>query len=116
MAIYYTHPLDRTFHALGDQSRRKMLAAIRQNGSCSAGELVELFDFAQPTVSKHLRMLELAELIERRVDGRHHVFTLRAQRIEEAEDWLRRHLTFWEKSLDRLGDYLAATPQAPKKS
>ena len=106
MAIQYSDPLDRTFHALGDESRRRILATISQKGSCSAGELVDLFDTAQPTVSRHLRVLETASLLTRHIEGRHHFFTLNATPLKEADGWLQRHLSFWEKSLDRLGNFL----------
>jgi DNA-binding transcriptional ArsR family regulator len=106
MAIQYTDALDRTFHALGDASRRRMLAAISRRGACSAGELGELFESAQPTISKHLRVLEQAQLISRRVEGRRHVFTLAPSRMRQAQRWIDRHLAFWESSLDQLEDML----------
>jgi DNA-binding transcriptional ArsR family regulator len=102
MAVRYTDALDRTFHALGDASRRRMLAAISRRGTCSAGELGALFNSAQPTISKHLRVLEEAELVARRVEGRRHVFTLAPSRMRQAQHWLERHLAFWEGSLDQL--------------
>jgi DNA-binding transcriptional ArsR family regulator len=94
---------------LGDESRRRILAAISRKGNCSAGELVELFDFAQPTVSKHLRVLETAGLLSRHVDGRRHFFTLGVAPLKEADSWLRRHLSFWENSLDQLADFLESS-------
>ena len=106
MAIQYTDALDRTFHALGDPSRRRMLAVLSRKGACSAGELVELFESAQPTISKHLRVLEEAELVSRRVEGRRHVFALAPSRMKQARRWLERHLDFWEGSLDQLGAVL----------
>ena len=106
MAIHYTEALDRTFHALGDGSRRRMLAAISQKGACSAGELGALFQSSQPTISKHLRVLEQAQLISRRVEGRHHVFQLAPTRMRQARAWLERHLAFWEGSLDQLDGLL----------
>jgi DNA-binding transcriptional ArsR family regulator len=104
MAIHYTEALDRTFHALGDASRRRMLAVLHERGACTAGELGELFESAQPTVSKHLRVLEEAELVHRRIDGRRHVFSLAPARIQQAQTWLARHVAFWEGSLDQLED------------
>ena len=98
--------MDRTFHALGDGSRRRMLAVISRKGACSAGELGALFNCAQPTVSKHLRVLEEAELISRRIDGRRHVFMLAPSRMRQARKWLERHLAFWEASFDQLDDLL----------
>jgi DNA-binding transcriptional ArsR family regulator len=106
MSIHHREALDRTFHALGDASRRQMLAAISRSGACSAGELGALFDSAQPTISKHLRVLEEAELVARHVDGRRHVFTLSPSRIRQAQHWLERHLEFWEGSLNQLEDLL----------
>lgn len=102
MAVHHTDALDRTFHALGDPSRRRMLATLRQKGACTAGELGELFDSAQPTISKHLRVLEEAELVRRRIEGRRHLFTLAPTRIQQAQKWIERHLAFWEGSLDQL--------------
>ncbi len=102
MAIQYTEALDRTFHALGDPSRRRMLAVLRERGPCTAGELVQLFESAQPTVSRHLRVLEDAELVKRKVEGRHHVFSLTPSRMRQAQKWMERHLAFWEGSLDQL--------------
>src|SRR5262245_14327678 len=102
MAIQYTEALDRTFHALGDASRRRMLTTLSRKGACSAGQLGALFDAAQPTISKHLRVLEEAQLVSRRVEGRHHVFELAPPRMRQAQRWLQRHLAFWEGSLDQL--------------
>jgi DNA-binding transcriptional ArsR family regulator len=102
MAIQYTVALDRTFHALGDASRRRMLTALSRKGACSAGELGALFDAAQPTISKHLRVLEEAQLVSRRVQGRRHVFELAPSRMRQAQHWLERHLAFWKGSLDQL--------------
>lgn len=102
MAIQYTEALDRTFHALGDPSRRRMLAVLRERGPCTASEIGQLFDSAQPTVSKHLRVLEDAELVRRKVEGRHHVFSLTPARARQAQKWMERHLAFWEGSLDQL--------------
>ena len=74
-----------------------MLSAIRHNGACSAGHLAALFDSAQPTISKHLKVLEEAELIARSVEGRHHIFTLRPDRMSQAQVWLEYHLQFWRE-------------------
>jgi len=115
MAIRYVHPLDRTFHALSDESRRRILATISCKGPCSAGELVDLFDTAQPTVSKHLRVLETAGLLIRHIKGRHHHFTLNVAPLREADGWLERHLSFWERSLDQLGGFLDLSATEPEE-
>lgn len=108
MAIHNSNSLDRIFHALGDESRRKILAMISHKQRCTAGEIVNLFEVSQPTVSKHLKVLEAAGLVIRQIKGRHHVFALRVDGLKEADGWIKRHLVFWESSLDRLGQLLDA--------
>ncbi len=106
MAIQYQHTLDRTFHALGDGTRRAMLAMLAQQGECTAGDLGKPFDVAQPTVSKHIRVLEKADLLTRRIDGRVHRFQLSEKPLKEAQTWIANHRDFWKNSLNALGDLL----------
>ena len=108
MAIQYAAPLDRTFHALGDGTRRGMLAMLARHGECGAGELGAPFSIAQPTASRHLAVLERAGLVERHVRGREHRFRLRTGPLRDAEDWITRHEALWSGTLDRLGEALAA--------
>jgi DNA-binding transcriptional ArsR family regulator len=113
MAIHHRNALDRTFHALGDGTRREMLSMLARRGELTASELGEPFSLSQPTASKHIRVLERAGLLRRRVDGRRHRFQLATNALREAEGWLGRHLAFWEGTLDRLGgalDELEGTP------
>jgi len=107
MAIQYQEPLDRTFHALGDGTRRQILSMLAMQGELSANELRTPFDVAQPTVSKHLKVLEAAGLIRREVDGRTHRFRLELAAMKEADDWISRHEQFWEGTMARLDDFLA---------
>lgn len=106
MAIQLQEPLDRTFHALGDGTRRKILGLVAKRGECTAGELGKPFDAAQPTISKHIRVLEKAGLLSRRVSGRVHYFRLVMKPLKEATGWIARHQSFWENSLDGLDDAL----------
>lgn len=106
MAIQYQAPLDRTFHALGDGTRREIIAMLAKNGACSANELRAPFDVAQPTISKHLKVLEKAGLVSREIEGRTHKFRLETSSMDEAENWIERHKAFWEGSLKRLDGYL----------
>lgn len=106
MAIQYSETLDRTFHALGDGSRRRMVATLARKGSCTAGELGALFSSSQPTISKHLRVLEQAGLVSRQIEGRSHVFALQAAPMQQARAWLEQHLAFWEGSFDQLDHLL----------
>jgi DNA-binding transcriptional ArsR family regulator len=106
MAIHYRDRLDRTFHALGDGTRRGMLALLARKGELTASELGAPFHVSQPTASKHLGVLERAGLLTRRVEGRVHRFRLRAEPLGRAESWIARHRTFWEGTIDRLESWL----------
>ena len=115
MAIQYHQPLDRTFHALGDGTRRQILSMLATNGALSANELCAPFNVAQPTVSKHLRALEQAGLISREIEGRTHRFQLEVAPMKEAQDWIVRHRAFWEGTLKRLEDFVH-TMEKPENS
>lgn len=109
MAIHYDTPLDRTFHALGDGTRRQLLAILASEGTRTAGELSSRFDAAQPTLSKHLKVLEAAGLISRRVEGRTHHIDLETAQLSDAQDWIYRHKEMWNAMLDNLENYLGQT-------
>ena len=102
MAIYYQQPLDRTFHALGDGTRRAILSMLARQGPTSATELVAPFNSSQPTISKHLKVLETAGLVKRTVEGRFHRFEITTAPLREVVDWVTRHEEFWRGSLNRL--------------
>lgn len=94
--------LDRTFHALANRTRRSMIHALASGEARSAGELGRRFRSAQPTISKHLKVLEDAKLIERAVEGRVHRFRLRRKPLQDAGDWIARHQAFWTGAVDQL--------------
>jgi DNA-binding transcriptional ArsR family regulator len=97
--------LDATFRALSDGTRRSMIHALARGHARSAGELGRQFRSAQPTISKHLKVLEDAGLVVRSIEGRIHRFRLRRKPLHEAEAWLARHQAFWTGAvaqLDRL--------------
>jgi DNA-binding transcriptional ArsR family regulator len=100
--------LDRTFHALSDGTRRAMIHVLARGEARSAGELGRRFGSAQPTISKHLKVLEQAGLVERTVEGRVHRFRLRRKRLQEAEGWLARHQAFWTGAVAQLDRLLSA--------
>jgi DNA-binding transcriptional ArsR family regulator len=106
MPIQYNESLDLTFHALGDGTRRGMLAMLATRGEHTAGELGKPFGISQPSASQHLRVLERAGLLERHVEGRIHRFSLKTEALQEAQSWIGRHREFWKGSLDRLHAYL----------
>lgn len=102
MAIRRAAPgLDAIFGALSDPTRRGMIALLA-GSERSATELGARFRISQPAASKHIRTLERAGLVARRVEGRVHRFSLRAKPLQEAEAWIARHRKFWEASLESL--------------
>lgn len=94
--------LNRTFRALSDGTRRSMIHALARGKARSAGELGRQFRSAQPTISKHLKVLEQAGLVERTVEGRVHRFRLRRSPLQEAERWIARHQAFWTGAVAQL--------------
>jgi DNA-binding transcriptional ArsR family regulator len=109
MAIHYQSSMDRAFHALGDQTRRDMVSMLASQGALSANELRKPFNVAQPTISKHLKVLETAGLVRREVCGRIHRFHLETAPLKEAEDWIARHRAFWEGTLEQLENFVCST-------
>lgn len=110
VAMQQAAQLDRTFHALADGTRRAMIHSLARGAPLSAGELGHSFHSAQPTISKHLKVLEHAGLVERTIEGRVHRFRLRRKALREAESWLARHQAFWTGAVERL-DRLLSEPQ-----
>jgi DNA-binding transcriptional ArsR family regulator len=94
--------LDLTFQALANGTRRSMIHVLASGQARSAGELGRQFRSAQPTISRHLKVLEDAGLIERRVEGRVHRFRLRREPLQDAERWVARHQAFWTGAVDQL--------------
>lgn len=99
--------LDRTFQALADGTRRSMIATLARGGPCSASDLGRQFRSAQPTISRHIKVLEQAGLVERTVDGRVHRFRLRDKPLDEARSWIARHQQFWEGAVEQLAQLLS---------
>jgi DNA-binding transcriptional ArsR family regulator len=105
--------LSSVFAALSDPTRRAILARLAK-GEASVGELADPFDMSLPAVSRHLRVLEDAQLIERRVEAQWRLCRLRAAPLKEAVDWIEHYRKFWEVRLDNLARYLEKTA-APRK-
>jgi DNA-binding transcriptional ArsR family regulator len=105
--MHYAADLDLTFHALADGTRRSMIHALARGERRSAGELGAKFRSAQPTISKHLKVLEDAGIVERTVHGRVHQFRLRRKALQQAGNWIARHQAFWEGAVNQLESLLA---------
>ena len=106
--------LSQTFSALADPTRRAIVLRLAA-GEATVGELAKPFDVSGPAISRHLRVLDQALLIERRVDARWRVCSLRRDRLAEAERWINDTRLFWERGFDRLEALLEAEdPSKPK--
>src|SRR5690349_7122173 len=106
--------LDRTFAALSDPTRRRILEHLAQGDRCVT-DLAKPYRMSLPAVSKHLRVLERAGLVRRQRCGRVHQLKLEAKPMEDAQQWIERYRRFWEQNLDRLDDYLKKLQTKDKK-
>jgi DNA-binding transcriptional ArsR family regulator len=102
--------LNTVFFALADSTRRAILARLA-HGEASGTELARPFSISVPAISKHLRVLEHAELILHRKEGRTHLFRLAARPLKEATIWLEHYRQFWETQFDALDTYLYMTSE-----
>jgi DNA-binding transcriptional ArsR family regulator len=108
MAKYLGTELDRTFAALGDPTRRAILAQQAEQGSASISTLAEPLPIKLPTVMKHLDVLSEAGLITRAKHGRIVTVQLAPEPMRAAMDWLRHYERFWSPRLDRLAAFAEA--------
>ena len=105
MVKYYSEQLDKTFFALSDPIRRSILANL-SSGQATVLQLAEPFDVSVPAISKHLKLLESANLITRTKKGRVHYLKLNASPLQEANDWIETYQAFWKTQLNSLDTYL----------
>ncbi len=105
MGEYQTGGLDQVFNALGDPTRRAILARL-QTSDARVTDIAAAFPISLNSVSKHIRMLERAGLLRRSVHGRDHVLSLNATPLAEASAWLEHYRTFWEGRLAGLENYI----------
>jgi DNA-binding transcriptional ArsR family regulator len=105
--------LDAVFSALGDPTRRRILARL-SDGPVALSELAAPFAMTLPAVSKHLRVLERARLVRRERDGWYHRFYLVADTLEGATAFLARYRPFWEETLDNLASYVEEPPKGKR--
>ncbi|HTB64052.1 MAG TPA: metalloregulator ArsR/SmtB family transcription factor [Opitutales bacterium] len=105
MVKYSSKQLDATFAALADPTRRRLMEKL-SHGEARVTDLAAPFKMSLPAVSKHLRVLEKAGLLERRRSGREFHLELNAAPMEEALRWIGTYRRFWEGSLDALANYL----------
>ncbi|TXI77038.1 MAG: ArsR family transcriptional regulator [Flavobacteriales bacterium] len=97
--------LSLTFSALADPTRRAILARL-SSGPASVNELAAPFSMSLPAVSKHLKVLERAQLIARGKEAQWRPCEIKAAPLKEATDWMEQYRQFWEARFDRLEEYL----------
>jgi DNA-binding transcriptional ArsR family regulator len=103
--------LDSVFHALSDRTRRAMLRSLAA-GEHNIGALAAPHHMSFAAASKHVKVLEKAGLVRRRVDGRAHLCRLEPQPLSAADEWLRFYQRFWTERLELLDGLLRAEDQA----
>ena len=106
--------LDAIFAALADPTRRAILSRLVE-GQASVNEIAAPFEMSQPAVSRHLKVLERAGLIERDIDEQRRPARLKAQKMAAAVDWLNEFKAFWGTSFDQLDNVLFNMKQAKEK-
>jgi DNA-binding transcriptional ArsR family regulator len=99
--------LDRSFDALSHPARRAIVARLAR-GPATVGEASRTLALSKPAVTKHLKVLEQAGLIERTIVGRTHRLALRPRALSDAERWLERHRHLWESKFDAVARHLGS--------
>jgi DNA-binding transcriptional ArsR family regulator len=98
--------LDCVYAALADPSRRSILRQLA-DGEATVGDVAAPIDMALPSVSKHIKVLERAGLIGRRVEGRRHFLHLEPLALRTADEWLAFYRPFWDEGADKLATLVA---------
>src|SRR4051812_13594825 len=108
-----TDQLSSTFAALADSTRRAILARLAE-GEATVSELAQPFPISLPAVSRHLKVLEHAGLIDRNRSAQWRPSTLRAEPLKDATDWLETYRVIWEGRLDRLDAHIKQMQKGTK--
>jgi DNA-binding transcriptional ArsR family regulator len=107
--------METALRALADDSRRTILDTLSR-GPATAGELAALLPIARPGVSRHLRVLRQAGLVEVRQQAQHRIYTLRPQPLAEIDHWLSRYRALWEQRLDALHTEITRGQHHPRST
>lgn len=106
--------LDHTLVALADPTRRAILRRLAR-GEARVTELAAPFPISLNSVSKHIKLLERARLVERRRVGREHVISFRPEPLERAQQWIAGQQAFWSNRLQALDNFLIAEDEAKEQ-
>ena len=113
LATAYT-ALDAAYAALADPTRRAILARLAL-GEATVGEIAEPFPISGPAISRHLKVLEEAELITRTRRSQQFVCRLNPEGLRSAQEWLDHYRAFWTSAFDRMDAHIKRNPQPPKE-
>lgn len=102
-----TYSAQNVFDALADPTRRAVLDLL-QKGSMPAGRIAEAFPVSRPAISKHLRLLRRAHLVQEHREGRHRFYRLEAAPLQAVDSWLNQYRVFWQTSLPSLRTFVEA--------
>ena len=108
MVNYSENELNKIFSALSDPTRRQMLKKLAAE-DMSVAELSKPFTMGKSAITKHVKVLENAGLLQRSIEGRVHRCRLTTPPLQAASDWLSFYQQFWNNKLDALDDYLNKT-------
>jgi DNA-binding transcriptional ArsR family regulator len=101
------------FQALADPARLRIVEAMK-SGECAVGDIVDRMDIHQSGVSRHLRILTEAGIVQMRPDGQKHLYSLRKAAFDQLEAWVAGYRRHWEARLDRFGAALERNRAAAK--
>lgn len=107
--------LDRAFGALSDRSRRQIIGLLREAGDMKVTDVAEVFSMSLNGVSKHIKVLERAGLIARRIEGREHWLKIKWSGLQGAFGWLHFYRQFWNARLDGLADHVQQQKKGKRK-
>ena len=102
-----TYSAESTFSALADPTRRAVLDLLRQ-GSQPAGRIAQAFPVSRPAISKHLRLLRRAHLVQERREGRRRLYQLNPEPLKAVDSWLEQYRSFWSANLASLKAFVEA--------
>jgi DNA-binding transcriptional ArsR family regulator len=112
--LNYSESLDRIFYALSDHSRRSIVEELSKK-EASVSELAKPFNMSMPAVVQHIQVLEECGLISTHKSGRVRMCRIEPRSLEVIEGWLTQRRRFWEKNLDRLGEFLERSQKERKQ-
>jgi DNA-binding transcriptional ArsR family regulator len=100
-----TYSPEATFQALADPTRRAVLDLLRR-GSQPAGDIAGAFPVSRPAISKHLRLLRRAHLVQEHREGRHRVYRLNPEPLRAVDSWIEQYRAFWKMNLNSLKSFV----------